>query len=101
MNKVSQKNALFRLKDMVLESLKNQNVGVVLFGSRARGDNRFYSDVDIGIIPHGAFDKTRITILREKIEESTIPYKVEIVNLEEASEDFKKEILKGAVVWKD
>jgi len=39
-------------------------------------------------------------MLREKIEESTIPYKVEIINLEEASDDFKKEILRDAVVWK-
>ena len=101
MKKVSQKSALSRLKDMVLEALKNQNVGVVLFGSRARGDNYPYSDVDIGIIPHGPFDKTSITMLREKIEESTIPYKVEIINLEEASDDFKKEILRDAVVWKD
>ncbi len=101
MKNISQKSALSRLKDMVLQSLKSQNVGIVLFGSRAREDSRPYSDVDIGIIPHGAFDKTRITILREKIEESTIPYKVEIVNLEEASEEFKKGIMKDAVIWKD
>lgn len=101
MEKVSQKDALSRLKDIVLETLKNENVGVVLFGSRARGGNRSYSDVDIGIIPHGSFDKTTITFLREKIEESTIPYKVEIVNLEETPDDFKREILKDAVVWKD
>ena len=42
---------LSRLKNMITEFLKDEKVRVVLFGSRARKDNTYYSDVDIGFIP--------------------------------------------------
>ena len=77
------------------------NAQILLFGSRARKDNTHYSDVDLGFIPYGRFDRYKITRLNEMIENSTIPYKVEIINLGEVSEDFKKEVLKDAVIWKD
>lgn len=35
------------------------------------------------------------------IEDSNIPYKVEVVNFSEVSEGFKKSALKEAIVWKD
>jgi len=71
------------------------------FGSRARGDNHPAADVDIGIIPSGELDNTRIALLHEKIEALNIPYKVEVVNLAEVSKSFKKEALKQVIVWKD
>ena len=92
---------ILKLKKTVIDFLKNDDVKVILFGSRARGDNYVSSDVDIGIIPYRNIDKSRITLLREKIEDLNVPYKVEIVNLSEVSQDFKKEVLKGAIVWKD
>ena len=86
---------------MVLEELKNEKVKIFLFGSRARGDNFTVSDVDIGYIPKDNFDDKKITFLKEKIENSTIPYKVEVVNFNNVSEDFKNEALKDIEIWKD
>lgn len=73
----------------------------MLFGSRARKDNHDRSDVDIAVEPRGKFDNRKINVLKNKMEELNIPYKVEIVNLNEVSESFRKEILKDAVIWKD
>lgn len=81
--------------------LKGQKIKVVLFGSRARKDYVASSDVDIGLIPYGAVNEGKITLLRDRIEQLNIPYKVEIVNLQDVSEDFKKEALKEVIVWKD
>lgn len=92
---------LSRLEKMIVGFLKDEKVRVVLFGSRSRGDNKLYSDVDVGVIPYGKFDKSKITKLNEMIENSTIPYKVEIVNFNEVSKEFKKEVLKDALIWKD
>ena len=89
------------LKKVVLEYLDNENLKIVLFGSRARGDNNMSADVDLGIIPKGEFDKRRLVLLREKIENLNIPYEVDIVDLSTVSEEFKKEALKEALVWKD
>ncbi|MBW7897569.1 MAG: nucleotidyltransferase domain-containing protein [Candidatus Brocadia sp. BROELEC01] len=89
------------VKDIVIAFLKDEEVKVILFGSRARGNNQISSDVDVGIIPAGKFREERITLLKEKIENINIPYKVEIVNLSEVSEEFKREAMKDAIIWKD
>jgi len=90
-----------KLKKMVINFFKYDNVKIVLFGSRARGDNCISSDVDIGIIPYEKFEDKKITLLKEKIENSNIPYKVEIVNFMQVSREFKQEALKKVVIWKD
>jgi len=86
---------------MIIDFFKYDKVKVALFGSRARGDNYVFSDVDIGIMPYGKLDRGRITLLREKTENMNIPYRVEIVNFMEVSKEFKEEALKEAVIWKD
>ena len=90
-----------QLKKMVLDFFKDEKVKIFLFGSRAQGKNSVTSDVDLGIWPKTNKDAKKITLLKEKIENSNIPYKVDIVNLKEISNDFKKEILKKAKIWKD
>lgn len=92
---------LVELKKVIVGFLKNEEVKVLLFGSRARKDNYPTSDVDIGIIPGGTIDKKKLILLKEKVENLNLPYKIEIVNLEEVSPIFRKEALKDAIVWKD
>lgn len=92
---------LTKLKQLVLSFLKDEKVRIILFGSRARRDNHSTSDVDIGIIPYGKIDKKKIVLLKEKLEDLNIPYKVEIVDFSEVSVDFKREAIKEAVIWKE
>ncbi len=88
------------LKEFLLKGLKDEPVKVYLFGSRATGKNRPGSDVDIGLLPNGKINSIKISMLKEDIEESDIPYKVDIVNLSETSEDFRRHALQGAILWK-
>lgn len=90
-----------QLKEQVLAFLGNENVKIVVFGSRIRGDNIASSDIDIGIIPKGVFNRGRLALLREDIDDSNIPYNVDIVDLSTTSEQFKKEALKDVEIWKD
>jgi predicted nucleotidyltransferase len=101
MDSMNKNKYLEELKNLALAILKDEKVRIILFGSRARGDHNTVSDVDIGLLPYGELDKNKVIILREKIEDLNIPYKVELVNFSEVSEDFKKEALKGAVIWKE
>ena len=89
------------LKKLVLEFFEHDSVKIVLFGSRARDDATSQSDVDIGIIPQNRLPAIRISRLLDEIERSTIPFKVEIVNLSETSEVFRNEAMKEVVVWKE
>ena len=93
--------SIHNLKEHVLAFLGNENIKIVIFGSRASGDNIASSDVDIGIIPKGGFNRNSLTLLREFIENSNIPYKVDIVDFYSTSEQFKSEALKDAEIWKD
>jgi hypothetical protein len=88
------------LKDVILRFLSDEDVKIVLFGSRARGDFVNTSDVDVGIIPGVKFDRKKLTLLHEYIDKLNIPFKVEIVDLSMVSENFKQTTLKEAVVWK-
>jgi len=81
---------------------KNENVKIFIFGSRARGDNYPASDIDVGILFEPDSDDVRfkISLIKERFENSNIPQKVDVVNLNDASEEFRNEIFKEAVLWK-
>ncbi len=89
------------IRDEVLLTLEKQPVRVFLFGSRARSDYNRSSDVDIGLMPRSGFDIQSITQLKYKMETMNTPYKIEIVNFDEVSDDFRQEALKDIVLWKD
>jgi len=87
-----------------IESVINEKgVVVYLFGSRATGKATSTSDIDIGIL----YEKNnniskKIAILKEKIENSNIPYMVDVVDLSRISEDFRDKVIKeGKIIWKN
>jgi len=88
------------LKSLVFETLKDENVTVILFGSRARGDFSQVSDIDIGILPGINFDRRKLIFLKERIENLNIPYTVDIVDLSRVSKVFKEKALREGIVWK-
>ncbi len=85
-----------QLKEHVLTFLGKENVKIVVFVSRVRGDNIASSDIDIGFIPKGEFDRRGLALLREYVDDSNIPYIVDVVDFSTTSEQFKKEALKDA-----
>ena len=76
---------------------KDKGVKIYLFGSRARGDNSIFSDVDIGIISDNDISKD-IVYLRELLEESSIPYKIDIVDLSK-NDRLYKIVLQEGIRW--
>ncbi len=92
---------LLKLRQMLLEALKGEQVRIVLFGSRTKPNPRPGADVDIGIIPKGRWNSSKLTLLREKLENSNIPYKVDLVDLDQTSKTFQKQALKEFVIWKN
>ncbi len=100
MNPTIYEKALTLLEDMIKDAFKDSDVKIVLFGSRARGDYAKTSDIDIGILPGGKINKKELILLREKMENSNIPYKVDIVDLSQTSREFKEKALKEGLLWK-
>ena len=81
--KTSEIKTVDDLREFIREFFRGKPVKVYLFGSRARGDNSPYSDVDIAFESEVDIRK-ELTLLREVVEESSLPYKVDLVDLKKA-----------------
>lgn len=91
---------LERVKGIVLEALADYPVRVYLFGSRARGAGRRTSDVDVAIDSDEPLPPIMLSNLREDLEESTVPYFVDVIDMESVSPEFRRRILSEGVPWK-
>ncbi len=70
---------------------------IYLFGSRAKNTHTPYSDVDIAIESQQPI-KHRLVIAKEQIENSLLPFKVDLVDLSNAPY-LKQTIQKEGIVW--
>ncbi len=85
------------LKAFLKEYFEADEVDLFLFGSRARGDYNKFSDVDLGIYKKKDVD-LKISLLREILENSNLPFKVDIVVLNN-NEKFKDIVSKEGIKW--
>jgi predicted nucleotidyltransferase len=82
------------LTALVLEPLKKQNAKVWIFGSRARGDQKKFSDIDILFeLPAGKTLGTTLGCIKEQIEESRLPFKVDLVEWSSLAESYKHQVV--------
>ena len=82
--------------ELIANELKKYNPKkILLFGSRARGDNLKNSDIDIAVDLHLDFREKRK--LKDKIDEIAGIYSVDLVFFDEMSEEFKKKVLKEGI----
>ena len=74
---------------------------VYLFGSRATGSYKDASDFDIGVL--AARDISReLSLARERLEDSNIPFTVDLVDLSATSEEFARRVREeGILLWKN
>jgi len=93
--------AIEELRRMVLAALGQRDAAVWLFGSCARGDARQHSDIDIAILPRDELPVGFFGQLQADIEESTIPYDVEVVDLRGADPAMVEEVRREGVKWRD
>ena len=89
--------------DYVLSVLK-RNISDVdakfyIFGSRAKGTSKKYSDIDIAVDLNGK--KLDVSILGKiliEFQDSTLPFEVDVVDLNSVDEDFRNLIKKDLVL---
>ncbi|MBV8335295.1 MAG: nucleotidyltransferase domain-containing protein [Alphaproteobacteria bacterium] len=92
--------AIEELRRMVLAALGEHDAEVWLFGSCARGEVLQHSDIDIAILPRDEVPSGFFSVLRETVEESSIPYEVDIVDLRRAAPSLLDEVRREGVKWK-
>ena len=76
-------------------------VKVYLFGSWAKGSPAPHSDIDVAIDPVSPLPPGTLATLRERFEESHIPYRVEVVDLAAMDRSFREAVIRQAIPWND
>jgi uncharacterized protein len=92
--------AIEELRRMVLAALGEHDAEVWLFGSCARGEVLQHSDIDIAILPRDELPSGFFSDLAESVEESSIPYDVDIVDLRRAAPALIDEVRREGMKWK-
>lgn len=90
---------LAEARRIVFAGLRGHRARVFLFGSRARGDGGAASDIDIGILPEVPLPAGALAEIREELEESGIPYQVDVVDLSQADAHLRERVLREGVLW--
>jgi predicted nucleotidyltransferase len=87
------------LSKLVIDPLKTAGARVWIFGSRARGDHRLVSDVDLlydfpgpNLIPKGL-----IFNVTSDLEESRFPYTLDLVRVSDLAHSYKENILRERI----
>ncbi len=87
------------LYEKVIQPLKSNGCSVYIFGSRATGKQKLFSDVDVLFVPkpHPGIQDHTLFLIRESIENSTFPYKVDLANLYELAPSYRDQVLKNKI----
>lgn len=75
------------IKDVLRKALSGQ--AVFVFGSRARGDHRKTSDIDLAILGAEPISMLTRSELEFGFSESDLPFRVDIVDLQTADDKFR------------
>lgn len=82
----------------ILMPLKNKGAILWCFGSRARGDHKLFSDLDLMVESHTDFSR-EIGAINEKLIESSFPFKVDIVQEKDFADSYRAGFMKDRVLF--
>ncbi len=91
--------SIAQARPIVQEVTGTLDVTVYLFGSWARGEAASYSDIDIAVDSPHPLPRGFLSQLRERFEESTIPYRVEVVDLQRTDPAFRQRVIREGIRW--
>lgn len=96
-----QKLVLEQVRDIAIHLLRGTSAKVYLFGSWARGENRMSSDIDIAVEHDGDVSLELMLQLKEELEESTVAYRVDVVDLTYAEIPLVEAVRREGILWND
>lgn len=87
------------VRRIVLDVLDGHVERVLLFGSWARGDTRRSSDIDVAVGLAPGAPEGLLARLRDALEQSNVPYRVDVVDLAEVDDAVRANIEREGVAW--
>ena len=87
------KNEEEAIRDIIFQFINPNEYKVFIFGSRATGKARKFSDYDIGIEGKKPIAWETMALVKEMFEESDLPFKVDLVDFSLVSDKFRETAL--------
>ena len=87
------------VREIVQKHIDPRETTVFLFGSRAAGKASPHSDIDVGLYEKSPLSALVLSDIAEELEESIVPYKVDVVDFSKVDDNFKKIALKDIEIW--
>lgn len=92
---------LERVRDILVRVFGPGRASVYLFGSWASAGRRRTSDIDLAIDAIEPLPRAMLARLREAFEESTVPYRVDVVDLADTDGAFRERVMRTGTLWID
>lgn len=86
-------------KDIFLKNLDTDKFFIFIFGSRSTENFSHSSDLDIGILGEAPVERKQIIKIKHELEESIVPFHIDIVDFHSVDENFKQTALQDIIVW--
>ena len=80
-------------------AIDTKKVMVFLFGSKVSGCHSSIADPNIGLLADENLPANLYHKIRNPIDESNIPWELDIIDFTRADQTFKKETLKDIIIW--
>ena len=93
------RDALDEVRRIAVEVLASSGAAIILFGSAASGRFGPASDIDVAVDPAEPLAPGLLATLRERLEESRVPYRVEVLDLSAVDATFRERVLANGVRW--
>jgi len=90
---------LKQTRKIILRHLKDYKFQLFLFGSQTTQRAIRTSDIDVGVLPMDPLPRGLLSEIREELEESHIPYPVDLVDLSRSTPEFLQHVRQEGVVW--
>jgi predicted nucleotidyltransferase len=93
-------NELNLLNAILIQPLKKNGAKVWIFGSRARGDQDKFSDIDLlfKVKEGNELPKGLLFDLKTQIEDARIPYKVDLVNDKDLAPSYRSSVYQDKII---
>ncbi|PIU37027.1 hypothetical protein COS77_02615 [Candidatus Roizmanbacteria bacterium CG06_land_8_20_14_3_00_34_14] len=82
---------------IVYKYLPKDSYNAFVFGSRATGKNRKFSDLDLGIKGPKPLTPKEYILIKNDLDDSDIPYRVDLVDFAKVNNKFKQ-ILNSSII---
>ncbi len=82
----------FELQNKLIDPLKKSGADVYLFGSRATGSYKKFSDIDIFYVQTEKLKSSVVSKILIEFEDSIFPYKIDLVNYDQLAKSFIQKI---------